>query len=199
MGRIYKGVTLENGDRTLEVVAFVDTGCDQTIISGRAARFLNITMEDEEIIVVANGAQIKTLTGMVVVRSSVDRIHSRIKVNITDLPFQIDPDENIDMVVGLDFLQMHNITLKLNSKVEKVRAAHVVLACYNSVIPHMCPEMPAAQREALIKEITTKVRASTDLDKILQTTVKEIGDAIGGKRTYVHLVSPSNGEPKTSE
>ena len=121
MGRIYKGVTLENGDRTLEVVAFVDNGSDQTIISGRAARFLNITIEDEEIIVVANGSQIKTLTGMVMVRSSVDRIHSRIKVNITDLPFQIDPDENIDMVVGLDFLQMHNITLKLNSKGEKLR------------------------------------------------------------------------------
>jgi GAF domain-containing protein len=50
-----------------------------------------------------------------------------------------------------------------------------------------------ARREALIKEITTKVRASTNLDTILQTAVKEIGDAIGGKRTYVHLVSPTNG------
>ena len=58
--------------------------------------------------------------------------------------------------------------------------------------------MRAARREALIKEITTKVRASTDLDDILQTTVKEIGDAIGGKRTYVHLISPTNGEPKAS-
>lgn len=50
-----------------------------------------------------------------------------------------------------------------------------------------------AQREALIKEITTKVRASTNLDTILPTTVKEIGEAIGGKRTYVHLISPTNG------
>jgi GAF domain-containing protein len=57
----------------------------------------------------------------------------------------------------------------------------------------------AARREALIKEITTKVRASTDLDDILQTTVKEIGEAIGGKRTYVHLISSTttNGETKT--
>jgi GAF domain-containing protein len=57
----------------------------------------------------------------------------------------------------------------------------------------------AARREALIKKITTKVRASTDLDNILQTTVKEIGNAIGGKRTYVHLTSPKNGETKESE
>ena len=50
----------------------------------------------------------------------------------------------------------------------------------------------ATRREALIKEITTKVRASTNLDTILQTTVKEIGDAFGGKRTYVYLASPPN-------
>ncbi|MBI1880715.1 MAG: GAF domain-containing protein, partial [Chloroflexi bacterium] len=54
----------------------------------------------------------------------------------------------------------------------------------------------AAQREALIKEITTKVRASTNIDTILQTTVKEVGDALGSKRTYVHLTSPTNGETK---
>jgi hypothetical protein len=121
MGRIYKGMTLENGDRTMEVVAFVDTGCDQTIISQRAARFLNITVGDEEIIVVANGSQIRAGTGTVMIGSRVDTIHSSMKVNITDLPFQIDPDENIDMIIGLDFLQMHNITLKLHNKGERIR------------------------------------------------------------------------------
>ncbi|HXV99136.1 MAG TPA: GAF domain-containing protein, partial [Anaerolineae bacterium] len=54
----------------------------------------------------------------------------------------------------------------------------------------------AARREALIKEITTKVRASTQIDTILQTTVKEVGDALSSKRAYVHLVSPTNGEAK---
>ncbi len=57
----------------------------------------------------------------------------------------------------------------------------------------------SARYEALIKEITTKVRASTDLDTILQTTVKEVGNAMGGKRTYVHLISPTNGEAKDSQ
>lgn len=52
----------------------------------------------------------------------------------------------------------------------------------------------AAHRETLIKEITTKVRASTNIDTILQTTVKELGDALGSKRAYVHLISPTNGE-----
>jgi GAF domain-containing protein len=52
----------------------------------------------------------------------------------------------------------------------------------------------AARREALIKEITTKVRASTNVDTILQTTVKELGDALDSQRVYVHLVPPANGD-----
>lgn len=33
--------------------------------------------------------------------------------------------------------------------VEQVRGRHVILACYNHVIPFICAELPAAQREAL--------------------------------------------------
>jgi len=34
-------------------------------------------------------------------------------------------------------------------KLRRVTAKKVVLACYSVMIPHLCPEMPAAQREAL--------------------------------------------------
>ncbi len=34
-------------------------------------------------------------------------------------------------------------------RLETVRAANVVLACWHSVIPHICPELPEAQRGAL--------------------------------------------------
>jgi PAS domain S-box-containing protein len=54
----------------------------------------------------------------------------------------------------------------------------------------------AATREALIKEITTKVRSTTNLDTILQVTAKEVGEAMGSKRTYVHLISPPNGDTR---
>ncbi len=56
----------------------------------------------------------------------------------------------------------------------------------------------ATRREALIKEITTKVRASTDVDTILQTAVKELGEAISGKKAYIHLFPPTNGDKYTS-
>jgi spermidine dehydrogenase len=32
---------------------------------------------------------------------------------------------------------------------EQVRGRHVILACYNIVIPHICAELPAAQRQAI--------------------------------------------------
>jgi GAF domain-containing protein len=47
-----------------------------------------------------------------------------------------------------------------------------------------------AHREALIKDITAKVRASTDLDTILQTTVQEVGRAIDSKRVYIQIGAP---------
>ncbi len=31
----------------------------------------------------------------------------------------------------------------------RVRGKHAVLACYNNIIPHLCPEVPTAQREAI--------------------------------------------------
>ncbi len=33
-------------------------------------------------------------------------------------------------------------------RVMRVKSRHTVLACYHSMIPHLCPEMPAAQKEA---------------------------------------------------
>jgi len=41
------------------------------------------------------------------------------------------------------------ITYVRGGKAYKVRGAHCVLACYNMVIPYLCPEMPEKQREAL--------------------------------------------------
>ncbi len=41
------------------------------------------------------------------------------------------------------------VTYVRGGKVETVRAAHVVLACFNRMIPYLCPEMSQTQKEAL--------------------------------------------------
>ncbi|NIO71748.1 MAG: hypothetical protein GTN71_22650, partial [Anaerolineae bacterium] len=45
----------------------------------------------------------------------------------------------------------------------------------------------SARREQIIREITTKMRGSTDLDTILQTTVQELAKVLGTSRTFVQL------------
>jgi transcriptional regulator with GAF, ATPase, and Fis domain len=57
----------------------------------------------------------------------------------------------------------------------------------------------AARREALIKDITTKVRTSTNLETILQTAVKEVGEALGGKRAYIQLMPAIHDENEDRE
>ncbi len=59
-----------------------------------------------------------------------------------------------------------------------------------------------ARREALIREITSKVRASTDLETILQTTVAEVSRALGTFHGAIRLSTPQvpgNGDGNLEE
>ena len=40
------------------------------------------------------------------------------------------------------------VTYVTGGKSSRVRAKHCVLACYHSIIPHLCPEIPEEQKEA---------------------------------------------------
>jgi spermidine dehydrogenase len=41
------------------------------------------------------------------------------------------------------------VTYVRNGKTERVRGKHAILACYNHIIPHICAEVPEAQRDAI--------------------------------------------------
>ena len=36
-----------------------------------------------------------------------------------------------------------------DGKLKRVKAKHCVLACYNAMVPYLCPELPASQKNAL--------------------------------------------------
>ncbi len=42
-----------------------------------------------------------------------------------------------------------DVTYVCRGSAYRVRAKHVVMACYNGIIPHLCPELPDAQAEAI--------------------------------------------------
>jgi len=45
------------------------------------------------------------------------------------------------------------ITYIQDGEARRVRASNVVMACYHTIIPHLCPEIPQLQKEALKKTI----------------------------------------------
>lgn len=51
-----------------------------------------------------------------------------------------------------------------------------------------------ARREELIREITSKIRVSPDLDSVLNTAVQELGQALGVSRAFVRLTLPHQEE-----
>ena len=65
----------------------------------------------------------------------------RLRLNSTVVRVQHDGDPQSAKEVGIDYI--------LNGKAHRVRAKHCVLACYNNIIPSLCPELPDEQREAL--------------------------------------------------
>ncbi len=54
---------------------------------------------------------------------------------------------------NVDTAEQVEITYVQDGKARRVRSRYCVMACYNSVIPHLCPELPAEQRDALGKTI----------------------------------------------
>lgn len=42
-----------------------------------------------------------------------------------------------------------DVTYVQNGVAHRVRGKHTILACYNNIIPHICPELPKVQRDAM--------------------------------------------------
>jgi spermidine dehydrogenase len=51
--------------------------------------------------------------------------------------------------IGDDLSDPVRVTYLRDGKAHSVQAGNVVMACYNAIIPHLCPEMPATQKYAL--------------------------------------------------
>jgi spermidine dehydrogenase len=67
-----------------------------------------------------------------------DSANCRIRLNSTAINVQHSADQ-----------KMVDVSYVRDGKVERVRGKHVVLACYNQMIPSICPELPTEQQEAI--------------------------------------------------
>lgn len=51
-----------------------------------------------------------------------------------------------------------------------------------------------AEQEETISRVTTQIGASTDFDRIMQTTIQELGVALGASRSFIQIGMPANPE-----
>ncbi len=73
----------------------------------------------------------------------------RLRLNSTVVSVRHEGSPRTAKQVGIDYVQ--------DGRSCRVRARHCVLACYNSIIPSLCPELPESQREALAMPVKTPI------------------------------------------
>ncbi|MEQ8861117.1 MAG: FAD-dependent oxidoreductase [Pseudomonadales bacterium] len=86
------------------------------------------------------GSTMEDLVTSVADYARLDRDGSRTRIRLDSTAVEVrhvDGDRRVD------------VTYVRDGQVRKARGRHVVLACYNAMIPHLCPELPAAQRAAM--------------------------------------------------
>jgi len=65
----------------------------------------------------------------------------RIRLSSTVISARHDADPNTAQAVDITYMK--------DGKAQRVKAAGCVMACFNAIIPHICPELPQPQKEAL--------------------------------------------------
>jgi predicted aspartyl protease len=108
LGRIYKAFLAISDDKSLPVVAFIDSGADETVISEQLAKKLRLKLYGEYKSVTASKQVIVGKLATVTLSNS--EITDKITAGVTDEPF-IDEDEGVDVILGIDFLQRNGIKL----------------------------------------------------------------------------------------
>jgi spermidine dehydrogenase len=92
---------------------------------------------------VAPGSTIEDLVLAPFDYSELDRADSNVRIRLQSTAIQVEHDGSprTSSRVGITYVQ--------GGQASRVQARHCVLACYNQIISHLCPELPGPQREAL--------------------------------------------------
>jgi spermidine dehydrogenase len=75
--------------------------------------------------------------------SQLDRASSPVRIRLSSTVVKVKHDGPPTSAKQVHVLYMRD------GKLQGVRAGHVVMACYNMMVPYLCPELPKKQQEAL--------------------------------------------------
>jgi len=92
---------------------------------------------------VAPGSTIEDLVFATFDYSKLDQADSNVRIRLQSTAVHVEHD-------GAPQSSNHvAVTYVQGEQASRVRARHCILACYNQIIPYLCPELPDSQREAL--------------------------------------------------
>ena len=77
---------------------------------------------------------------------SLDLKSSKVRIRLNSSVVKVEHTPNQESV---------NVTYIHNGESFRIKGKHVIMACYNNMLPHLCPELPLAQKEAL--DYATKI------------------------------------------
>jgi len=78
--------------------------------------------------------------------SGLDLPSSKVRIRLNSTAVRVEHTSDANNV---------DVTYVLQGKSYRVKGKHVVMACYNSMLPYICPELPQAQKKAL--DYATKI------------------------------------------
>ncbi|MBS0377593.1 MAG: NAD(P)/FAD-dependent oxidoreductase [Proteobacteria bacterium] len=81
--------------------------------------------------------------------AQLDRPDSAVRVRLNSTVLHVVHDGAVDTAAEVV------VSYQVRGELRSVRARHCVLACWNMVIPYLCPELPQAQKEALHSLVKT--------------------------------------------
>jgi GAF domain-containing protein len=97
-----------------------------------------------------------------------------------------------DQTIGqINMSSLDEWTPELKNLIESI-AAQAALALENARLVE--ESQSVAMRERLVNEITSKIWASTTIDSILQTTVRELGRALEAAEVDIEVSMAGNNE-----
>ncbi len=73
----------------------------------------------------------------------IDSAGSKVRVRLSSTGVRVKHRGNPESASDVDVIYVRE------GRAERVRGSHVVMGCWNAVVPHLCPEIPKEQRDAL--------------------------------------------------
>jgi len=96
---------------------------------------------------VASGNSMEDIVAARFAYSQLDQPDSQVRIRLNSTVTNVAHEGDSDSPQAVSIIYVHD------DQAYRVKAHHCVLACNNSIIPYICPELPSGQREALAFQV----------------------------------------------